>query len=124
RAYRAAQPIATTVASGPGRLLCSGSEIECGQRAWLSAGGRQVGSVWGHGAYLAPDWSADWLHREALALREKLAQYHYQQSFETLGVGQQAEIGALLKQEMRTNRYDAATDTLTVSDLRAEAIRE
>lgn len=59
-----------------------------------------------------------------MALREKLAQYHYQQSFETLGVGQQAEIGALLKQEMRTNRYDAATDTLTVSDLRAEAIRE
>ena len=27
--------------------------------------------MWGHGAYVAPDWSADWLHREAVALREK-----------------------------------------------------
>lgn len=122
--YQAAPPIAKTVVSDSGELLYTGSEIQYGQRAWLSAGGQQVGSVWGHGAYLAPDWSADWLHREALALREKLAQYHYQQSFETLGVGQQAEIGALLKQEMRTNRYDAETDTLVVSDLRAEAIRE
>jgi nitric oxide reductase large subunit len=26
------------------------------------------GSIWGHGGYLAPDWSADWLHREALSL--------------------------------------------------------
>ena len=24
--------------------------------------------VWGHGSYVAPDWSADWLHREAVAL--------------------------------------------------------
>ena len=122
--YQAAPPIAKTVVSDSGELLYTGSEIQYGQRAWLSAGGQQVGSVWGHGAYLAPDWSADWLHREALALREKLAQYHYQQPFEALGVGQQAEIGALLKQEMRTNRYDAETDTLVVSDLRAEAIRE
>jgi hypothetical protein len=40
---------------------------------WL-AGGQQLGSVWGHGSYLAPDWSADWLHREAIALREIWAQ--------------------------------------------------
>src|SRR5690554_125080 len=122
--YQAAPPIAKTVVSESGELLYTGSEIQYGQRAWLSAGGQQIGSVWGHGAYLAPDWSADWLHREALAVREKLAQYHYQQSFEKLTVGRQAEIGALLKEEMRLNRYDAETDTLTVTDLRAEAIRD
>ena len=26
----------------------------------------EVGSVWGHGSYVAPDWTADWLHREAM----------------------------------------------------------
>jgi nitric oxide reductase subunit B len=35
------------------------------KRLWL--GLAAVGSVWGHGAYVGPDWSADWLHREAPA---------------------------------------------------------
>jgi nitric oxide reductase large subunit len=34
----------------------------------------QQGSVWGHGSYLAPDWSADWLHREAVALVDRISQ--------------------------------------------------
>jgi hypothetical protein len=34
---------------------------------FVAAGGQQVGSVWNHGSYVAPDWSADWLHREAFA---------------------------------------------------------
>jgi len=38
-----------------------------GQTAWQSVGGMQLGSIWGHGAYQAPDWTADWLHRELLA---------------------------------------------------------
>jgi nitric oxide reductase subunit B len=25
----------------------------------------EIGSIWGHGSYVAPDWTADWLHREA-----------------------------------------------------------
>src|SRR3954464_13503611 len=29
--------------------------------------GMQLGSIWGHGGYVAPDWSADWLYREAVA---------------------------------------------------------
>ena len=41
------------------------TSILTGQQVWQSTGGQQLGSVWGHGAYQAPDWSADWLHREA-----------------------------------------------------------
>src|SRR5690606_27906663 len=122
--YQAAPPIPKSVVTESGDLLYTGPEIQHGQKAWLASGGQQIGSVWGHGSYLAPDWSADWLHREAVTLREKLAQHHYQQSYDTLSVGKQAEVSALLKQEMRLNRYDADTDTLTVTDLRAEAIRD
>ena len=34
-------------------------------RSGRRIGGQQMGSIWGHGSYVAPDWSADWLHREA-----------------------------------------------------------
>lgn len=122
--YQAAPPIPQSVVTESGKVLYTKPQIQQGQQAWLSAGGQQVGSVWGHGSYLAPDWSADWLHREALALRERLAQQFYAQTFAELSLGKQAEIAALLTNEMRQNRYDAATDTLTVSDLRADAINE
>lgn len=47
-----------------------GDSILDGQTAWQSVGGMQLGSIWGHGAYQAPDWTADWLHREFTGLAE------------------------------------------------------
>lgn len=90
----------------------------------LAAGGQQLGSVWGHGSYIAPDWSADWLHREALALRQIWAQRDYGQSYDTLARGPQAELDARLQAEMRNNRYDAATGRLTLSTDRAQAVQQ
>lgn len=122
--YLSAPPIPARVLSDEGKLLFSAAQIQRGQEAWLAAGGQQVGSVWGHGSYIAPDWSADWLHREAIALREALAQAEYQQAFVLLNSDQQAVIGARLKREMRSNRYAADTQTLSVSPLRAKVIAE
>lgn len=67
--YLKAPPIPQQVTSNNGTVIFSEGQVTRGQQAWLSSGGQQVGSVWGHGSYLAPDWSADWLHREAIALR-------------------------------------------------------
>src|SRR6476661_4063632 len=67
--YLAAPPYAT-VKTTSGQTLYTAEEVKEGQRAWLMAGGQQLGTVWGHGSYVAPDWSADWLHREATVLRE------------------------------------------------------
>ena len=33
----------------------------------------EVGSIWGHGSYVAPDWSADWLHRECVFILNEWA---------------------------------------------------
>ena len=109
--YLTAPPIPKQVISTKGAVLFSEGQVQRGQKAWLSAGGQQLGSVWGHGSYLAPDWSADWLHREALALRGVWAQRDFGKDFEALSVGQQAELNARLKVEMRGNTYDAATGT-------------
>src|SRR6187402_868206 len=68
--YLAAPPIPQAVATSDGRILYTGEQIQDGQRAWRSAGGQQLGTVWGHGSYVAPDWSADWLHKEASAYRD------------------------------------------------------
>src|SRR3546814_8797019 len=76
---------------------------------------QQLGAVWGHGSYLAPDWSADWLHRESIALRDIFAQRDFHKAFDQLSIGQKADVHAQLKAEMRTNTYDAATGTITLS---------
>src|SRR3569623_1405103 len=68
--YLTAPPIPERVVSASGQVVFTGDQIRHGQQVWLSSGGQQQGSVWGHGAYVAPDWSADWLHREAVTLRD------------------------------------------------------
>jgi len=122
--YQTAPPIPNQVVSTDGKILFSEGQVDLGQQAWLSSGGQQLGTVWGHGSYVAPDWSADWLHREALALRSIWAQKDFGQPFEQLTVGQQGELNARLKTEMRKNTYDAATGTITLSPDRAAAVQQ
>ena len=121
--YRTAPPI-------PGQVLVQGSDkplytkdgILDGQTAWQSVGGMQLGSILGHGAYQAPDWTADWLHRELTTWLELAAQKDHGKAFADLDVGQQAVLRDRLKTEYRTNTYDKAKDTMVISPLRAEAI--
>jgi len=120
--YQAKPPIPDTVRSASGQLLYTKDEIQRGQNVWQSMGGMQQGSIWGHGSYVAPDWSADWLHREALSLRDGIAGTAPGTSFEALPEPDQARFGAMLKREMRTNGYDPKSQVITVSDRRAAAI--
>ena len=119
--YLAAPPIPKVV-TPDGAVLFTKEQLQDGQRAWLAAGGQQLGTVWGHGSYVAPDWSADWLHREAVALRDLVAARLYNVAFAMLQPHQQAAVDEIVKTQMRANTYDAATDTLTVSHERAAAI--
>ena len=63
--HRELPPIPGHIVDEAGLALFDGAAITRGQNVWQSMGGQQVGSIWGHGAYVAPDWTADWLHREA-----------------------------------------------------------
>src|ERR1044071_8838396 len=88
--YRQAPPIPSRVVTTDGRLLMTRDSILTGQEAWQSTGGQQLGSIWGHGAYQAPDWSADWLHRESLALLDLWAKAEGATAFAALGAERQA----------------------------------
>ena len=121
--YVQAPPIAQRVVSSDGTALFKEGQIMAGQQAWLASGGQQQGSVWGHGSYVAPDWSADWLHREAVALRDEIARSHYRADYAALKAGEQGAVDAEVKAQMRKNTYDASTGTVTVTPERAKAIQ-
>lgn len=120
--YRQAPPIPDRIVTTQGEVIFTGDDIRNGQNVWQSIGGQQVGSIWGHGAYVAPDWSADWLHREALHILEQWARAEHQTSYADLPAEAKAVLEMRLKKEMRTNTYVAEGATLTVSPTRAAAI--
>src|SRR4051812_4315718 len=121
RAISNAPPIPREVATADGRVLFDGETIRDGQNVWQSIGGQQVGSIFGHGAYVAPDWTADWLHREAVFTLDSWARNTGAKDFDSLDVERQTVLRARLEREMRANTYDPATGRLTISPLRAEA---
>ncbi|MRG91847.1 nitric-oxide reductase large subunit [Polyangium spumosum] len=123
--YRKAPPIPDrVVVASEGRTLFTGQDIRDGQNVWQSLGGQEVGSIWGHGAYVAPDWSADWLHREATWILDVWARDEKGTTFDDLPAPDRASLIERLKAEMRTNTYDPRTGAITVSPLRARAIEE
>src|SRR3954468_3652029 len=120
--YQSKPPIPGAVRTASGQVLYTSADIQRGQSVWQSMGGMQQGSIWGHGSYVAPDWSADWVHREAVALRDGIAGPCPAKRFDALPDPDQARFGSILKHEMRTNSYDPRTTDITVSDQRAAAI--
>ncbi len=120
--YRAAPPMPERVATTSGQILYTRDDIETGRQVWQSFGGQQLGSIWGHGALVAPDWSADWLHREADALLNVWAQREFGGTFATLRPVDQEVLKLRLRETLRPNTFDEGTQTITVSDDRAQAI--
>ncbi|MGQ0729894.1 nitric-oxide reductase large subunit [Acidovorax sp.] len=120
--YRTAPPIPAKIATAGGEVLFTHDSILDGQTAWQSVGGMQLGSIWGHGAYQAPDWTADWLHRELLNWLDVAAERAHGKPFAELDAPAQAVLRDRMKTEYRTNTYSPETGVATVSSVRADAI--
>lgn len=121
RIYQEKPPIPTRVVTSQGMVLLTAEDIMAGQNVWQAMGGMEVGSVWGHGSYVAPDWTADWLHREAMFILDSWAQEQTGDSYEKLTSEQQAPLKARLQDMMRTNTYDHGTGVLVIDPVRAAA---
>src|SRR6476620_7278611 len=116
--HQQAPPLPTRVVTESGRVVYTRADMEQGRQVWQSIGGQRLGSIWGHGALIAPDWSADWLHREADELLGVWARRDEGAAWATLDEGRQEALKARLRKELRTNGYDAGSGTITVSDER------
>lgn len=121
--YQKAPPIMEKVVSENGEVIFDKGEISAGQNVWQAMGGMEVGSVWGHGSYVAPDWTADWLHREAVFILNTWANEEFGSDFERINEEAQGKLKARLTDLMKANRYDETTKTLIVEPVRAEAIK-
>jgi nitric oxide reductase subunit B len=121
RIYQEMPPIPDRVVTTDGMEVVASGEIGKGQNVWQSLGGMQVGSIWGHGSYVAPDWTADWLHREAVFVLNEWASAEHQQPYDKLSAENQARLQGRLQEIYRRNNYDAATNTLRIEPVRAKA---
>ena len=119
-----APPIPSQVVTTDGRVLFDEASIHDGQGAWQSIGGQEIGTVWGHGSYVAPDWTADWLHRECTFILDRWAAESGAPHYAALSPEQQAALQARLRLLMRRNTYDAATGRVTLDPIRAAAFDE
>lgn len=121
--YRKIPPIPNRIVTTDGEVLAAGEDIRDGQNVWQSIGGQTVGSIWGHGAYIAPDWTADFLHREAVLLLEELAKKDGK-VYAQLPDEEQAKYNVLLKKELRQNTFNAERDEIVISSERAKVHKE
>lgn len=121
--YQQAPPLPERVITTDGLVVYSGDNIRTGMDVWRSIGGHELGSIWGHGAYTAPDWTADWLHREAVWILDEWAQAEDALDFQALPLERNGGLTARLEQELRTNTYDAVTGDIVISPLRQRAIQ-
>ena len=117
--YREAPPIPQQYVSESGEKVITHDDILHGQTAWQTTGGMQVGSVWGHGAYQAPDWTADWLHRELTNWLDITANQEFGKNFADLNDEQQTLLKARLTKEYRGSKVENRTVVLSNTRLAA-----
>lgn len=122
--YNQAPPIPEKVVTGDGTVLFTGQDIRAGQNVWQSIGGQELGSVWGHGSYQAPDWTADWLHKEAMAMLDEMSNAKFGKTYNEIDPADQAYLRTELQEQIRKNTYSETAKTITVSDFRAAAIKK
>jgi nitric oxide reductase subunit B len=112
RTYTDSMPQPKQVVNSQGEVVFTSAEITDGQQIFAGRGLQQYGSIMGHGGYLGPDYTADYLRRSAEFVLEALT-----------ASGVQDPQGKLVEM-MRTNRYDAASGDLVFTDLQIAAFKD
>jgi len=122
--FREAPPIPSEVVTTGGTVLIPEGDILNGQNVWQAMGGMQVGSIWGHGSYVAPDWTADYLHRESLFVLNQWSNGEYGKDGSTVSGDQKAVLQQRLQELMRKNTYEPSSGKLVLDPVRAQAFED
>lgn len=115
----------------PGKVVTTGGQemtgrqrIIAGQHVWQKYGLMDVGSVWGHGTYRGPDFTAQALHNMGATMREKLARDKFGVPHTELDTLSSGAVDAVVIEDIKKNTYRPGDDTLVISELKAHALQE
>jgi nitric oxide reductase subunit B len=113
--YTNAPPIPARVTDATGATLFTQNDIEHGQEIFFKYGLMEHGTLWGHGAYLGPDYSAEYLHRLAEIARDTRARERHGRPFTELDPDAATAVDAAVRETLKKNRYDPSTGSLAFS---------
>lgn len=109
RTYSDQPPIPQKTVDPQGKTIFTYDDVIGGQGVFLRNGLMEYGSIFGHGAYLGPDYTADYLRRSGEIV---LAFYD----------GPNSDTGGISTvRDFKTNRYDPANGILQYSNAQAAA---
>jgi nitric oxide reductase subunit B len=120
-AYHTAPPIPDKVVTKTGEVLFTGDDIRHGQEIFLKYNLMDNGTIWGHGAYLGPDFSAAFLHNLSMDANTRFAADLYQKTADQLSASEKGVVEAEVTDLLKTNRYDPKTGILVFSDIEASS---
>jgi nitric oxide reductase subunit B len=112
RTYSGQPPIPERVVDPGGEVVFTSEDVRAGQGVFLRNGLMQYGSIFGHGAYLGPDFTADYLRRSALFVRGSYG-----------GEGSDRAVVQTVS-DFKENRYDPEARTLAFTAPQAAAFEE
>ena len=92
--YTNAPPIPVQAVDANGRCGVYRGRHPRGQEVFLKYGLMEHGTLWGHGAYLGPDYSAEYLHRLSEITRDTIATEKYGELFAQLSPDEQSVAAA------------------------------
>ena len=124
QAYRHAPPIPQKVVDAVGQVIFEKQDIESGQEVFLKYGLMQNGSIWGHGSYMGPDFSASYLHELSLETAHAIAAKEFNKKWTDLDQSQKITVDAQVAVLLKKNRYNPSTRQLTFIDAEKESFQK
>jgi nitric oxide reductase subunit B len=121
RTYHDAPPIPDRVLTPTGETLLTRSDILAGQQVFLKYGLMENGTIWGHGAYLGPDFSAEYLHTLAEDAADSVGKKQYGKGLAELTSAERLAVDAEVQRLLKENRYDPHARTLVFTDAETES---
>src|ERR1700687_686846 len=121
--YTNAPPIPEQATDVTGTVVFTGADIQMGQEVFLKYGLMEHGTLWGHGAYLGPDYSAEYLHRLSEVTLDTIATERCGKLFAELSPDERSVVSARTIAALKETRYEPASRTLRFSPGEVAAYR-
>ncbi|HZO80082.1 MAG TPA: cbb3-type cytochrome c oxidase subunit I [Candidatus Binataceae bacterium] len=123
RTYLFAPPIPKAAVDPSGEVVYTAADVAAGQEIFLKHGLMENGTIWGHGAYLGPDFSALYLHRLALEARTTIVRRRGAITYAALRPEERGIVRTDVARLLKENRYDPQTGTLRLTEVEVDSFR-